>query len=228
MKTKWYIACGMRRSASTWQYLVLRDLINGMDAGWVIHQNFDSVVESLDGKYKNVVLKTHPFLFEFCNWPKRLLQDGRLFPVYIYRDLRDVFASMKRLHSKIEYLSNNWPHELAAIVDVDRKWRSVDGIYTGRYENMIFNPALELLRMSVHLRISLKHPAAYQIAEYWSIKRNAERMPEAGLSTDNMLWSNHIDGGTVGRWQQELTFGEKIMVHEEFGDWLRENYYLED
>lgn len=220
---KWFVCCGMRRAAGTWQYYVTRDLLGGnaIDLGWVTHQSFDALYTRCS--HASVVLKTHPYLPEHSKLASKILVSGDMYPIYIYRDIRDVVASMKRMrggaHPKV--IMDDVPD----ILRVDRLWRSSRNVHVSRYETVIDDYGAEIARIVKYVGSEANALQVVDLLSKWSLAQNAARST-LGWSRDNLFWPNHVDGGTVGRWKEELSDEEKGTVHEIAGEWLKENGYV--
>lgn len=233
--TKWILAGGMRRAGSTWQYHLAKDLIvshGGYDAKWVIWQEFDNTYRALDGKYPFVIFKTHAFTPDFTDVAKRVFDEGRGIGLYIYRDIRDVAASLLGRNT----MTQTWNNVLANLPVILKNyeiWTSLSkkNSIVARYES--FEPSLFLSRLDgmlpTHTSLDMvrKIIFSHTFAAHKRMLETLEYGP-TGYNKDKLMWNNHMDSGTVGRYLTELDEGQIASVEDIAKKWLKERGYLDE
>jgi len=227
MKTKWIVCCGMRRSGSTLQYLLAREVIGYESAiGWMIWQNFDKAVLEFDGKREYVLLKTHPYLPEFSDFARRLVDERRLIPVYVHRDLRDVVVSLLQFHAGMVNDAESIRSVVNDMVRVDGLWRSIRWAHVSRYDVMMISGAVEALRISQSIGKEIDRSRAERIGGMFTKKKVEKMQPLEGRpDPETMLHVNHIQNGQTGRWRNELKVEWVELIERIAGNWLIANGY---
>lgn len=220
--TIWIFAAGMRRSASTLQYLLAKDLIEyvgGYAAGWVIHQGFADIYREHDGYYPFVLLKTHAFTPAFASTAHILFQKDRAKALTIFRDPLDVAAS---LINRNEF-TQTWENVLVNMPVVLKEFTAWSSLpesqclvqqYGQSNQSMLREIAnfLDILYMPEFEQGCLvRHTLeAHQklISEY-----------DGEYDKENLLWDNHIDEGKTGRYKDELNAEQIKEVEKIIDDW---------
>jgi len=246
MKTIWVFAAGMRRAGSTLQYHLARDLIEhagGHNAGWITHQKFQKTYNELDGKHPYVILKTHAYIPKFIPVAKELFETGRARALYIYRDLRDVAASLK------QFRYSNWKHivekEMPAILNEYKEWTRFSQIDSDKqlrvwkYEDfqalMRFTPN-KMRGLETFFEMGF-HPLAFhwEILNRHSLTNHLKLLQdqlysERGYNHDSLMWRNHITDGKIGKYITVLTPAELDELYTVPGvvEWLQDKGYIND
>lgn len=205
--------CGMRRSASTLQYHLVRELLpHYADLGHTTWQSFDYVPDS--------IVKCHPFLPDYNPQAKHCFEVGYGMIVYIYRDIRDVVASMLRMEKDTGYsFISNLEDDITAILSSFYKWTSLSPIYISRYEDL--NLETEIRGIAEFLDVE---PNLGLIKKY-SLEEQRKRQPKDEWSPQTTMHPHHIGTGEVGQWKHSLTQGQLDTVYKIAGNWLKELGY---
>ena len=238
MKTIWVFATGMRRSASTLQYHLAKDLVElagGIGVGFVTWQKLQEVYHKYDGKYPYVVLKSHTFLGSFVMFDNLSLE-SRAKILHIHRDMRDVAASLldrNKFTETWEQVIENIP----VILNETKQWAYLESdIYISRYEDMITYYQLieRTLEIKKFLQLDFHHPLnvsghfnMVDIARNHTLESHQELISEQSeeYNKQTLFWKNHIDEGKIGRYKDELTEEQIAEVEKIAGEWLKENNY---
>lgn len=198
----------MRRSASTLQYHIARDLAvrdGGVDLAWVIWQRFDEVFAEYDNKFPYAVLKCHAFIPDYSGNAKRLFSEGRGYAVYIRRDIRDVVASLIRMTPNQGIQWDNLPRELKAINNEHAKWVSVNNVLSSIYDDVVNDIDSEVRRIADFIGA----PYHDDIADIYSIENQRKRQPDKRQY--DLLWKGHVGTGETGQWEHSLN-SEQLRV----------------
>lgn len=247
-----YVICaGMLRSCSTWQYMVVSDLVEqvrkGTRHGFVDVEQYRSIkaeqqeLEHISPAYRNKwrVIKVHEEHEEFA----RDLEAGRALAVYSYRDLRDVTFSLMRLR-QISFEEAVFEYKtLEAIIRSHAFWMSQPNTLVQQYEILVNAPEDSIQKISRHLRIPLQTGACSSLALQYSLDANRQRTQvlAARLEADGLdlldpvnreshdeescLHWNHIWEGRVGIWRQLATEKQCADFARVIGPWLVEHGY---
>lgn len=214
------IACGMRRSASTLQYHIAREIVwynGGYDAGFMSDgaRGFEKVAK----QYANdlAVCKVHMYLPGHSKLAGDMLASGQAKAVYIYRHPLDVAASIKRFRPQ-NFHNKNW----AEIASVHRKWVNQKNCYVSKYDDVVADIKTEMLSMAEFLSLPMSDGFANLTAEILSFQSQKARLPKKGLDRENWLWDNHMSTGKNGLWKTELTAGEINRVRGAMSDIIEE------
>jgi UDP-galactopyranose mutase len=141
----------------------------------------------------------------------------------IYRDIRDVIASSKRLKVL------NIQRQITGYVSEFAAWTSVPDILVSRYEDIVDNIPLEVQRIRNHMGVYTSPERLQKIS--WKYERDnmktlqTQGLNKEGYSKKHHLWSNHVGSGKVGRWRDELTHDEAQEVAHLVGGWLKKHGY---
>ena len=174
-----------------------------------------------------VLLKCHRFLPEAA----ALAADGRATLLYVYRDIRDVVASIVRKYDAPEFA---YVHGgLRSLLDENRQWESTSGIYIARYESMTADLTGEAQRLSGHLGLPLADGEAERIAADLSPARQRERIAEGRsrvgegqnrYDPETLMHANHVraDGEASFRTLSPWTVAA---LEDQAADWLTARGY---
>lgn len=200
------VCCGMRRSGSSLQYHIAKELISqvgGHAEGWLSSwQRFDEIAETFPAT-QFIACKVHLYLPKYSVVARRLFSTGHARGLYIFRDPRDVAASLKRFRPKLDLAV-----EMNAVADTHRLWIKHPGLYVSRYDDVVDSIEGETIRIARVLNIAISVEQAYSIADKLSMDNMRKQLPTSGYSEDRILWDNHIFTGKNGLWRHELTENE--------------------
>lgn len=232
----WFICCGMRRSASTLHYnIVKRVLPDAVDIGWIIHQKFEEIFFEVNDPKKSFILKCHPHLPSRSDVARNLFDHGQAAGIYTYRDIRDVIASLKRLRPTM-YTDRDSIDGLAmmygdtrSIIHEDRLWRNEKNMMISRYETMMKNLEVEIacLLKFLYKKGEVNALSYYPsvLANEFSIDAMRERAPKDKWDKETTMWPNHVGTGEVGQWKKALTSEEIDIVMKHGKQWLIDRGY---
>ncbi len=239
------ICSGMMRSGSTWSYNVCRTMFMQLAVRTnrkVLHGYADSAI--MDDFVLNrwaltpelVVFKSH----EIGPAALTAVQAGNAKAVVTFRDPRDCVASyMIFKHWSFE----NSMHQISGTAKLLDQHALCEHSLLVRYEDMMTNRLGEVRRIATHLRLKFNEDfitgvdAATGMEAGMKVSDSLQNRPaDKFVMSDNHkvdptthLHENHFNGGTIGRWKQELS-PEQIRISTEFfASWLlRLNYETPD
>lgn len=233
------LCAGMLRACSTWQYLIVRHIVEanlgGLDCGYA-----DALCLEEFSRADNVwrCAKIHD--------PAPIVEDifapERSVVFYTHRDLREVVYSLmvKRRATFNQLVLEQ--KVIARLLRNDRFWRSHARILIQSYDSITTDCQGAINGIATHLGVTLAPAEIAMLSGKYSLSSNqlrAERwkelLRERGVDLEDpknvnisdpatKLHWNHIDGGRSGTWR-DLTVPEKAFLNEQCGMWLAENGY---
>lgn len=216
LETCWIFCAGMRRSASTLQYHLAREIAGDLDLGWVTWQKFDDLFDEHDGRQRFAVLKTHAFIPDFSDKARTLFGNGRGKTILIHRDIRDVVASALRMRPHWKFSYADLAQETAAIMYEVDSWSRCNNVLISTYDKVVTDIATESRRIADFLGVDKNEEFHQSMAEKYSVVAQKERQPLIEWDKDTLLWPDHISPTKTG-----LTDRQRKTVEDVAGDWLK-------
>jgi Sulfotransferase domain len=244
------VACtGMYRAGSTLQYNLARVLAEatarGRAEGFYDRKQFPRMrrrFESWGCDDSIHVIKTHHTPPQSAE----MIDAGHLRICYIYRDLRDVAASLKR---KFRSHGSRLVHLTDDAVETCEQIQALPSVLVQRYEDSFENVPTMAREMADFLELDADEEVISFAVQECSID-NASRIAQKVQTSPKarvmrvlqalgirrfaqdrrfLLHSEHVSAtsGQNGTWQAELTEEEALAITERHGAWLRERGYLE-
>lgn len=239
----WVFCCGMYRSASTLQFQITTRLVQeagvGQKVGWIDTNRFAEVKAVYGNQAGFKVIKAHRCTDAIA---AEFLQNQAI-GIYIFRDLRDVYASMlKQKQKPFEYLWNEGFIE--ECLDNYHRWTTLPNVLVSHYKTVLNNVSAEVERIAAHLGITLTPQMAQAIAAEYSpdIQRErVQRFREILLQMsrqpsdhreivdyhdeETLLHMNHLDSAKVGRWVDDLSATEVQLIETKVEAWCSKAGY---
>lgn len=246
----WVFVAGTYRTASTTQYQLTRDIVEGTGNGIGIGYHQEKKLARFDTEdVRYVVCKVFEFLPEGfrgeLSLGKKFLDENRLKAVVSIRDPRDIIVSMRKrstdLGKEIVWEGdgeNQWSFVHTASVDFPKwlgdleKWIDLGPELTlvSKFELFTSNLYREVRRIADHLDISLSNDAAKDIAAKYTIASMTQRKREAkadGRAEDSWLPSvPSVVFGSSGIYRTWLTPREQASVEKYNGEFMRRFGYF--
>jgi len=219
-----FLCTGMIRSGSTWMFNVCRLLLEecgDLDRtvpGYLREgDDADRVLEQLDLKARNVLLKLH----NPGPYAERLIRERRTKDVYTHRDPRDVVVSAHRMW--------NWSidraiHSMATTVSVFERRRQSENTLFVAYDDILLRPQALVPEIAEYLGIHVDEQMVESISAATSLDaaRTVATNPaipfnaafEFHYDPVTLLHKNHVRDGTSGYWRQHLTDEQAARVVE--------------
>lgn len=230
-----YVFCvGMRRGGSTLQMQLVSALLEPDHVHLATPDTIDELIGGVS-RHHNVpmVIKSHQFLPAAARLSGA--DDAKI--VYVYRDLRDVVASIV---TKYDMPPFSFVHGgLASLLKEYQQWSSVPKIYVTRYESMIHDIAAEAIRLAQFLDIELSTEQAKELAERFGVDRQRESIRNATNVTlvgagankfdaTTLLHHDHIQFGGSGAYRKILSPRLIAALEWQLRSWMRQNGYARD
>lgn len=232
------VACGgMLRSGSTLQYNIASEIVElkglGQREVWVDdHQKYFA---EMDGK-RTRVFKSHRLSEEL----KQLIEDGHAKAIVSYRDLRDAVASWQAKNRTVLDVQAGMDFAESA-VSMLRDWEDLghDKVMVSQYETMISDIPREIEKTADFLDISLTKREIKKISNSVSVDKIQDRLSsllseditrsgELSWDTKTLVHLNHLNGGGVGRFKNELSKELISEINHKYLPWLiRHGYNLD-
>lgn len=229
------ICNGVIRSGSTWSFNVCRELFQGE----AVRTNRQFGSTYFDGEPLEkfmlqpmsnsamAVIKAHNL------GPNALavVRSGRAKAVCTFRDPRDCIASDLAF---MRYPMEVCIMRVSGTLGPVRVYQTTPHILLVRYEDMMKDRLREIRRIAAHLEIAVDDEVVRQVDAKTNMDAsrqicgNMRRQPSAGLIkiADHLvdptthLHENHVNGGTIGRWRDDLSFEQAVYLTEYFAPWL--------
>lgn len=238
---------GMIRSGSTLQYNIVRELIEtkkiGEAHGYYNKKELKRNIKTLDSYLndKNYhIIKVHEMPRE---WFENIGNNSSY--VYIYRDIRDVAASVKE---KFGHSNERLIESIDKAIESFYEIKKLNCIKVQKYEDLIENPKEAIWDLAEFLDIPVADFEVSKIENATSMDKAISTTNKLGASyaekalrilkkikipfkffdKKTLLHMDHISKtkGTTGVWMDKLNPYEKDMLNKKFYGWLEENGYL--
>jgi len=223
------VCAGMARSAGTLQYQIVDSILREVGAGRGIGHGTNLMKHGGDSL---LAFKSE----EPREWITDMVKEGKIDIVGIYRDPRDVGASLiewETAREKITGKTNDWVDDIGFAIAWQKIWESYPGSYMARYESLYGRWGRMVMDIADHLGFILTSRQCEQIAHEWCFSHQEMRtneMREEGrwFSMRWLLTQAHIgkEQGKIGRWKNELGPGEVRLVELMAGkEWMANHGY---
>jgi len=225
----WVFCCGAIRSGSTLQYNIACEIVELSGRGIRIDYHHHSRFADVRSHYKDYkgykVFKTHQINEEI----KHEFLNQNAIGIYSYRDVRDVFLSIKRKENKSSdnlFQSSFIKKYIKCYFD----WLVIEPMYRSKYEDLIRNIRKEITNICNILEVSLAETEISDIekkVQKDSQKKIADRLAQYGDSYDKrtLIHSNHFNSKRPNEWKLDLSQDEICRIEKEARDWLFNNGY---
>lgn len=223
------ICAGMSRSGGTLQYNIVSSILREADVGTGI--GYGTKVLKYRGDDLLAMKSEEP-----KEWLLDLVRDGQADIVGIFRDPRDVAASLIEWHKSREEITGfkgDVGDTIGFAIAWQKIWEAFPGAFMARYESYYGRWEHMVADVANFLGIELTHGLFKQIAHEWCLSHQEIRineMKEEDLwqAQEWLLTQAHIgkDKGKIGRWQAELEPGFVKLVQVMAGkEWMANHGY---
>ncbi len=253
------ICSGMLRSGSTLQYNLARLLVEksnlGTGGGYFLPEQLGNlrikqeIIDwGRDGKLH--VIKTHDGIALTTEF-KGEVEPDMIRMLYVYRDIRDVAASLRRKeNSRLKVIFD----KLDNAIKIYEEMTTTTGVFVQKYEDLIKDIALGTIRLREYLEIKTHHEVIEAIAQECSVNNVAKVIDSTPMSFNfrvknvlkslglpiphivrtmipndvTLLHRDHIsvDKGAVGAWRKVFSDKEIKEIASRYVSWLNDNGYL--
>jgi len=213
------VAAGMLRSASTWQYNVIRHLLRRH--GFIVKvysrgQGSNKQLTEFLRRSRHVIVKTHEFDSDLMAAADVIFTS--------HRDLRDICASCHRFEKPnnesycVSKMNAYFAHHRKIVTYAD---------YDMKYEAMIEDPMKEMKAISTVLGFPT---VSEQMLEtiYSDIEKEKTGSPE-GWNSITRFRNGHVtspDNGGIGDYKKELSSELIKEINDQHYAWLKQHNYL--
>ena len=233
---KWIICCGMMRSASTLQYQIVKEIVESHQAGKAIGVLDLGQFDALSEKHKSysgyIVVKTHDYFDQASELNRRQL----LYPIFSYRDVRDVVVSLMNKESK--RFERVFSSQLANyLLETFGKWTSLNQIHISAYEDIWIDLQAEIQKIADFIQIPLKAGFKDSASKKLGLdqqkryikssdfKKTVITSGKFSFSTETLLHPNHVASGETEQWKEKLAPAQIGLIQHYFKPWLTAQGY---
>ncbi|WP_197454395.1 sulfotransferase domain-containing protein [Stieleria varia] len=224
-----YVFCvGMRRGGSTLQTQLVSAILGRPTVHLVTPDTIAAFLQDHRDPKSTIVAKSHKFLPQAAE----LSHTGRARIVYVYRDLRDVVASIVKKYDSPPF---SFVHGgLTALMKEYDAWTSVPGIHISSYEALTRDIAGEAINLADFLGIKLTESDAEMLADEFSVDRQRQSMrtttADQGegnnqFNSETLLHRDHIQSGSSGSFRDTLAPSIVAALEWQMRDWMKRNQY---
>jgi hypothetical protein len=223
----------MRRGGSTLQAQLVSALLGGVRAHATSPVAIREMLARTDDAHERCILKCHEFVDELA----MLQQADQARVVYVYRDIRDVVASISLKYSIPAFSFINGG--ALSVLREFEQWTSIPGIHVARYEDMIADLPAEIVRLGDYLGVSVDETRAAALASDFSLEKQKARITAAfsdGAQTAgrgrnahdplSLLHHDHIQSGEHGAYRRVLSNHELAALEWVCRRWMRASGYF--
>jgi|GEM_PF-6065738 len=237
------LCSGIKRSASTWSYNVCRHITSRMaqasdgESFAQYSSNTDATLKQLEKSFKarqvegqnlNItgVIKAH----ELGSHTRQLIARGLVSNVYTIRDPRDCIASMEKFWPRTP--DTTFDDRIRAyqywLIGGESFYQDEHSLII-RYEDMRKDPIAQITRIVKLLKVSCEEHILKEISDATNAETSQNHIDQMVKEKTNSnraycklthLHENHLNGGQVGRWRNELSLEEQVKVETAFYPWL--------
>lgn len=229
----------MPRSGSTLQYQIVCELAkkssrNCLFSGWKDNTEFKAIADLQKEKKGYIVFKNHIFSRDAEKF-MRNSQEYQIF--YIYRDIRDSFASFVQKEN-LEFKKALNSGFIEKCIDNFYKWSSCsrNHLYISRYEDVVGHLHNEVEGIANIMAAPVNEHVIDEIANNLSLDRQKKAIKnydQAELVTkgkqrfhqESLLHLNHIKDAKVGKYQEFFSAEQVQYLNDTYDEWLREAGY---
>jgi Sulfotransferase domain len=231
-----FICAGIYRSGSTWAFNVCRELgqvlaeqtgrslASGYPNLGPLDQFLEHAAEQTEGP---IVVKAHLLGPVALSW----INSGKAREIYTCRDPRDCVAS------DMKFKGHDIDAAGARVLECLRNFstfRDSRRILLVRYEQMMADRFTAISQIASHLGFNLDERAIGRIDERTNLSTSLRTCQELKtrpggqyrrdgahrVDPTTLLYDNHIAGGTIGRWKQDLSPDQQGFLTRFFAPWL--------
>ncbi|MFW5886824.1 MAG: sulfotransferase domain-containing protein [Bacteroidota bacterium] len=228
------LCAGMRRSASTLQYNIVKRILEisgkGKALGYAESPDIEKIIEEHLDEEGYVVIKVHNY-FPLAG---DLSKKGKLRVVFSYRDIRDIIVSSMYKWRNGNFDKTYTPNYSSRLIESFRDWTSMKKVYSSSYENIIKDLYGEISKIAYFLEIELKEGEIKSLCEeldyenqkrQLSQKQNFEKTLHGEVDNETLLHKNHLRSGKAEQWRKELNNLQIAKIQREWKGWMKENNY---
>ena len=226
--------CGMRRSASTLQYNIVKEILEKSNSGMALGYAESGEIEKLIKKNKDnngyFVIKVH----DFFPLAEELLNEGKAKIIFSYRDIRDIIvSSMYKWNLGNFDITYNYNY-VNILKQSYYKWTTLKDVYSSAYEDIIKDLQKEVSEICNYLNIILSKNDIKEIADQVSfekqksyLKQNKKfiKTPFGEMDSDTLLHKNHLRSGKIKQWETELNKFQIATIQRDWKEWILKNNY---
>lgn len=226
------ICGGLMRTGSVAMFQIMREIVEVRGVGFAPVLEHGREGEHFDEECCRWASQPEVFVAKLHQYRTSLNCDSNGNPqvkvVMTVRDIRDVVVSLMHFRDS-DFATTmhanaykNWVKDYETWVNKIPE----SNLLIVKYEDMVADRFTTVLQVGRFLDIALNAPEASGIDKKWSAEANIGRAKEGhAVSSKDFMSHRHIYKGSFGMWRDELTEDEVQRVHDDHGEWLKDNGY---
>lgn len=210
---------GMRRSASTLQYNIVRRILEISGVGESVHKgNNINPSEHLFSLLREDKNRIYVYKNHFVR--KDILSRDDTVVFSTYRDLRDVVTSMINFQKTTDFAIAF--EQLGRLVPRDTHFSLLKNkSYRRKYEDFYNDIYAEVESISNFLHVDIGDNQILKIAN----ELNRSRIKNVSNQKISLLAPHHVNDGSVGQWKTALNETQIRIIENKYSNWLVANGY---
>lgn len=229
----WVFAAGMPRSASTLQYQIAKELIKrnelGCDFGWVNPKEHGTLKAQCNHPSDLCLLKSH----SITDFIHEKMSRHNAIALYSHRCILDVVSSLKHKNNTT-YTNERLRNLVLSIKKTHEQWLQWDNVIVQKYEDLVDQLEECANEIAVAMKIDIDCSHMKEIVDALRIEKQTayiEKLHGADnlvkvdqhneYDPESLLHLNHISGGLVGRYVENLTHSEIETIRSVWPDGVR-------
>lgn len=205
-----------------------------MFSGWKDNTEFKITAELQKKNKGYIVFKNHIFSHDV----EKYMQGSQEYHVfYIYRDVRDAFASFVQKEN-LEFRKALNSRFIEKCIDNYKKWTHCNQrhLYISRYEDVVNHLHNEVRGIANSMELPVNEHVIDEIANNLSLDKQKETIKNYSQSElvtkgrqqfhqESLLHMNHIKDAKVGKYHEFFTADQVQYLNETYDQWLSEVGY---
>jgi hypothetical protein len=229
-----FIFCaGMRRSASTLQYNIVKRILEfsgkGKALGYAESPEIEKIIEEHMDQEGYFVIKVHDY-FPLAG---KLNNEGKAKIVFSYRDVRDIIVSSMHKWGEGNFNRIYRDEFMNLLKNSYTEWMNLNDLHVSSYEEIQKSLIGEVNKLAKFLNLPIQQDENSRIAYELSFNQQKKEIlngnfvntPAGKMEENTLLHTDHLRSGKTDQWKQELTSYQIARIQMDWKTWMKENGY---